>query len=302
MKFKHIMMTLLFSLTVSGCQNVNGILEFSLNDDNNSYSVTCRFDVDPISIEIPSTHLEKPVTSIADYAFSDCQSLTSIMIPDGVTSIGDYALSNCPSLTSIVIPNSVTSIGKSAFSYCTSLTSIVIPESVTSIGDFAFIGCPFLTSIVIPSSVTSIGKGAFFDCQSLTSINVNNDNSNYSSVDGVLFNKNKTTLIKYPCGKLENVFVIPDSVTSIDGYAFRGCSFITSIVIPEGVTSIGEAAFRGCSSITSIVVPISVTLIGDWTFSLCSSLTIFAEASSKPSGWSDRWNSSNRPVVWGHTS
>ncbi len=201
----------------------------------------------------------------------------------------------------------------------------MIPESVTSIGDFAFIGCPFLTSIVIPNSVTSIGKGAFFDCQSLTSINVNNDNSNYSSVDGVLFNKNKTTLIKYPCGKLENVFVIPDSVTSIDGYAFRGCSFITSIVIPEGitsigdwafyyctslasivvpsgVTSIGEAAFRGCSSITSIVVPISVTLIGDWTFSLCSSLTIYAEASSKPSGWSDRWNSSNRPVVWGHTS
>lgn len=99
MKFKHIMMTLLFSLTVSGCQNVNGILEFSLNNDNNSYSVTCRFDVDPISIEIPSTHLEKPVTSIADYAFSDCQSLTSIMIPDGVTSIGSAAFSGCSSLT-----------------------------------------------------------------------------------------------------------------------------------------------------------------------------------------------------------
>ena len=122
MKFKHIMMTLLFSLTVSGCQNVNGILEFSLNDDNNSYSVTCRFDVDPISIEIPSTHLEKPVTSISEKAFYDCSALTTIVISDTTTSIGDSAFFRCSSLTLIVIPLSVTSIGSAAFSGCSSLT------------------------------------------------------------------------------------------------------------------------------------------------------------------------------------
>ena len=123
-------------------------------------------------VVIPSTitvnGTEYNVTSIEKYAFHDCESLTSITIPDGVTSIGEYAFSGCSLLSTIVIPDSVTSIGKYAFYDCKSLSTIAIPNSVTSIGEFAFSGCSLLSTIVIPDSVISIGKKAFARCKSLT--------------------------------------------------------------------------------------------------------------------------------------
>ena len=138
----------------------------------------------------------------------------SYTIPNSVTSIGDYAFSCCTSLTSVTIPDSVTSIGDGAFDSCTSLTSVTIPNSVTSIGDGAFAYCTSLTSVTIPNSVTSIGGGAFACCTSLTAITVDALNSVYSSVDGVLFNKSQTTLIQCPGGKAGS-YTIPNSVTSI---------------------------------------------------------------------------------------
>ena len=127
-------------------------LNFSLNDDKSSYTVSCsRFD-EPISIEIPPMYLEKPVTSIGEGAFEDCESLKSIVIPNSVTSIGEWAFQGCESLTSIVIPDGVTSIGDFAFAFCKSLTSIVIPNSVTSIGNFAFGECKSLTIYAEASS------------------------------------------------------------------------------------------------------------------------------------------------------
>ena len=104
------------------------------------------------------------ITSIRNYAFRSCTSLTSITIPEGVTSIGASAFSGCTLLTSITIPEGVTSIGNYAFSGCRSLTSITIPEGVTSIGEYVFWGCTSLTSITIPEGVTSIGANAFLDC------------------------------------------------------------------------------------------------------------------------------------------
>ena len=115
-------------------------------------------------------YLGDTVTSIGTYAFRECYSLTSIVIPDGVTSIGGYVFRSCTSLTSIVIPHGVISIGTYAFRGCFSLTSIVIPDGVTSIGDYAFYQCHSLTSIVIPDGVISIGTYAFYQCYSLTSI------------------------------------------------------------------------------------------------------------------------------------
>ena len=184
-----------------------------------------------LEIVIPSS-----VTSIGDWAFSSCDSLSKIVIPSSVTSIGDCAFYGCYSLSEIVIPSSVTSIGKGAFSHCDSLSEIVIPSSVTSVGYGAFSFCSSLSEIVIPSSVTSIGKGAFSHCDSLSEI------------------------------------VIPSSVTSIGDSAFSSCFSLSEIVIPSSVTSIGDSAFSSCFSLSEIVIPSSVTSIGDRAFSSCDSL------------------------------
>jgi hypothetical protein len=167
-----------------------------------------------------------------------------------LTSIGDGAFRSCNSLTGITIPNGVTSIGDNAFAYCTSLTSITIPNGVTSIGNSAFDYCTGLTSVTIPAGVTSIGQGAFGDCASLTAINVDPANSAYTSQDGVLYNKDKTTLHTYPKGKT-GAFTIPNGVTSIGNYAFRSCNSLTSVTIPNSVTSIGNMAFFS-TSLTSV--------------------------------------------------
>ena len=220
------------------------------------------------SITIPSS-----VTSIRISAFEDCSSLTSVTIPNSITSIGDSAFEGCASLTSITIPNGVTYISDDAFSGCTSLSSITIPDSVTSIRSSAFGGCTSLSSITIPSSVTSIGSSAFGGCASLTTINVATGNQNYVSVNGVLYNKDKTTIMRYPAGKKEKNYRISDGVTCIDGDAFESCTSLTSIKIPDGVTSIGGSAFSGCTSLTSITIPDGVTSIGGSAFSGCASLT-----------------------------
>ncbi len=166
---------------------------------------------------------------------------------------------------------SVTSIGYRAFFKC-DITSVTIPNNVTSIGDDAFSYCSSLTSVTIGNSVTSIGDRAFDGCRSLTSINVANDNPNYSSKDGVLFNKQQTTLIQCP-GGMQGEYVIPNSVTSIGDRAFYGRKYLTSVTIPNSVTSIGQYAFSWCSSLTSVTIGNSVTSIGNSAFMGCSSLT-----------------------------
>ena len=184
-----------------------------------------------------------------------------------VTSIGVRAFMNCSDLTSVTIPNSVTSIGDYAFCGC-GLTSVTIPNSVTSIGEYAFCGCR-LTSVTIPNSVTFIGDKAF-DCSRLENINVDSENDNFSSLDGILYNKDVTNLICCPTAKTS--VTIPNSVTSIGDYAFNCCD-LTSVTIPNSVTSIGASAFYACRSLTSVTIPNSVTSIENSTFRNCSDLT-----------------------------
>ena len=225
----------------------------------------------PAGILDNSYTIPDSVTSIGNAAFYDCTNLASVTIPDSVTSIGNAAFYDCPNLASVTISDSVTSIGNYAFAACTNLTSVTIPDSVTSIGDYAFAGCTNLTSITIGNSLTSIGINAF-NVRSLTSITIDAGNSNFSSVDGVLFNKLQTLLIQYPAGILDNSYTIPDNVTSIGGGAFFNCANLTSITIPDSVTSFGDYAFFDCLSLTSITIPDSVTSIEGYAFGYCTSL------------------------------
>jgi hypothetical protein len=199
--------------------------------------------------------------------------ITNIYNGYPVTSIGDDAFEDCPFLTSVTIPNSVTSIGYDAFYDCSTLTSVTIGNSVTSIGAGAFEAC-YLTSVTIPDSVTSVGVGAFA-CYRLTNIAVGASNPDYSSVNGVLFDKARTSLIEFP-GGLVGSYAISNNVTSIGDGAFYFCYRLTSVTIPNSVTNIGDGAFQYCFGLTSVTIGNSVTSIGDGAFYECYDLTSVA--------------------------
>ncbi|AKB27731.1 Chitin binding protein [Methanosarcina siciliae T4/M] len=199
------------------------------------------------------------ITTIGTSAFQDCSALTTVTIGSGVTTIGTSAFQDCSALTTVTIGSGVTTIGTSAFQDCSALTTVTIPDSVTTIGDSAFCGCSGLTIVTIGSGVASIGgvtsssSFVFSDCSALISIDVDADNSVYTSIDGILYSKDATTLIRCPLGKTGSISV-PDCVTTIERVAFYGCTGLTSVTIPDSVTSIGTYAFTACSALTAIDV------------------------------------------------
>ena len=177
--------------------------------------------------------------------------LFEAVLDESVTRIGDVAFYGCNGLTNVFIPGSVTEIGDLAFAYCYYLTGVVIPDSVMTIGWAAFDSCG-ITSVTISQSVTNIGTSAFGFCDNLMEINVSFDNAQYFSLDGVLFNKDKSTLLQYPGGK-SGAYIIPDSVTSLANGSFDGCYGLSSVLIPDGVEDVGISPFS-YSNITEILV------------------------------------------------
>ena len=210
------------------------------------------------SVTIPNS-----VTEIGDYAFGYCENLKNIIIPSSVENIGSYAFENCTHLTDITIPNSVKVIGDYAFSNCENLKNVTIPNSVKEIGEGAFWNSTSLTDITIPSSVTTIGFGAFNGCTNLQNLLIDENNPKYSSVDGVLYNKDKTTLIQYPCANLNTDYTILDNVVAIEDRAFENSTNLVNITIPNSVKNIGEGAFRRCTSLESVSIPNSVVNLGN---------------------------------------
>ena len=268
---------LTWKLYEDGTLTISGTWKMKNYNDTDKLSPVCR------NSSVKKVVIEDGVTSIGDYAFYNCTSLTSITIPDSVTSIGYCAFNTCSKLTSITIPDSVTSIGNYAFKGCSNLSNITLSNNITSIGISVFEGCSNLSNITLSNNITSIGDFAFADCSSLTNITIPDSVISIgdfafawcSNLSSITLSNNITSIGNdafADCSSLTSI-TIPESVTSIGNYAFSGCSSLTSITIPDNVTSIGECAFSYCTSLTNITIPNSVTSIGNKAFSDCTSLT-----------------------------
>ena len=250
-------------------------LDYSLNNDGQSYSVTGLGTATDTDVVIPDSYDNKPVTKIGGSAFYNCRGLTSVTIGNNVKNIDDYAFKYCGVITSVIIPDGVTRIGNSAFYECGSLTSVSIPDSVTFIGGQAFAYCNNLKNIEIGEGVTGIDINAFYKCYienatipAFACRYINNDKLKTVVITGgEIIGENALA----NCKSLTSV-TIPNSVKSIESGAFSDCSGLTSVVIPNSVTSIGTGAFLYCSGLTSVAIPGSVESIGENVFYYCDNL------------------------------
>ena len=256
---------------------------------------------------IESVVIESGVTSLAFVSFYGCKNLWSVKLSDTVEHIGAMAFVGCSSLYrftvdddnpafcsvdgilyskiknrllvypaskkgSYTIPEGVIEIGDYAFYGCAGLSAVSIPEQMRRIGDCAFAGCSSLKKAVIPAGVTELGFGVFSECPALLSITAASGSADFSSADGVLFNKDGTVLLQYPGGKTGS-YTVPAKVKKIERNAFCGCAGLTGVTVHDGVREIGMYAFYGCSALTSFRVPSGLDTIDTGMFSDCSSLT-----------------------------
>jgi len=253
--------------------------------------IITRYHCDSDTVAIPAEIEGLPVTTIGQNAFNSCGTITSVTIPDSVNTIGESAFNSCWNLASVTFsdflttigetafyncqqlgnpsfPDTLVSIGRFAFGSCLGFTELTLPDSVTTIEEKAFAYCSNLTAVNLPASVTVIGAGAFSNCSSLTEFIVDAANPEYSTLDGVLFNDNITTLVQFPAG-LGGQYIIPASVTSIGDGAFFGCYNLNDITFPDSVTSIGNEAFYYCLGLYSLSLPDSLVSIGNLAFEDC---------------------------------
>ena len=210
---------------------------------------------------LTSVTIGSGVTAIGNAAFEQCYGLTSITIPDSVTMIYGSCFNECYGLTTVTLGSGVTQILDETFCDCINLTAITIPDNVTVIRPYAFSGCSRLSEVTIGSGTTSIASTAFNECPMIASFTVSNDNTAYKSVDGVLYTKDVTRLLKYPSAKGSATYSIPDTVIAIDEDAFYRCYGLTSVTVPDSVVAIPEDMFYHCPDLVSVTLGSGVNSI-----------------------------------------
>lgn len=210
-----------------------GGFEYSVLDDG-TVEITDYNGTDTV-VSVPASINGKKVTGIGEYAFYNCTALTGVTVPSGVVDIGKFAFGYCKSLTTVSLPNTVKTIDDLAFCDCSKLASFTIPNGVTSLGHSTFDDCVLLAEITIPSTLETLLDTTFNGCSSLKTITVSANNQNFSSDGGVLYNKNKTMLIRYPSANTRTSYTVPSSVTSISSNAFRDCRMLLATQNPKNV-------------------------------------------------------------------
>lgn len=211
------------------------------------------------------------ITKIYSSAFSGCSKLTGIVLHSNVTEIGSNAFEYCTGLVSVEIPSSVTRFGYGVFSRCTSLASVKLSPNTPALYGSTFLDCSSLTSVTLPASVQSVFFTDFSNCPSLREILVESGSSYLKSVDGVLYSRDGSVLIRMP-GSREGTFVVPSDVGSIAQGAFATCKLLSNITLPESLTTIGASAFANCDGLTVMEIPQGVTDVGSYAFLRCKNL------------------------------
>ena len=269
------------------------VIPETITYEGKQYTVTAIGESAFFQRDITSITFPNSITSVGRAAFYCCSLLDSVVLPEKVTVIGDMLFANCTSLRRVVIPEGLTLIDNSAFNSCYSLDSLIIPNSVTRIEDWAFALCKGLTYVEMSRGLTYVGRGAFGDCSALNTVIIP-DLSSWSMINFGDYNSNPLTTTKTLKINGEEIrdLVIPDDVTYIGDYAFRGCTNITSVTMGENVTKIGTSAFYGCKNCASITIGENVTSIGSWAFYGCSALTSLTSLPRKvPSTTSNSFDS-----------
>ena len=238
--------------------------------------------------EITMVYIGEGISSVGANAFNNnANQLVKVVLPNTLKVIGAAAFNYCINLQDIEIPSGVTMIDTRAFCGCKKLQTIEIPDSVTTIGSQAFGECESLKEMKLSKNVHNIGDMAFSGCNSLNDIGVAVDNPNYTSENGILFNKDKTCLIQYPAGKDGKKYIVPETVSDINDRAFLNCKNLNEVIVSENVKSMGEFAFIGCTGLVNIKLPEYLSELGMHAFSGCQNLenVIIPKGITKLESW-----------------
>lgn len=221
------------------------------------------------SAGVTSVQLPEGLQYIGMGAFSKCNGLTQVTVPNSVTKLDNFAFNDCPNLSSVTLGTGLETIGASCFYGDIKLPAITIPAGVKTVDTWAFRNCFILKSINIPANVTKVGNGCFEGCLKLESITVDAANATYMAADGILYNKAGTQLLCYPGGKPGDTYTIPGTIKEVGFKAFASAQNLKKIICSEGVETLGNSAFDSDSLLTEFVFAPTVTKVGNGTFAGC---------------------------------